>query len=68
MNSKILCLAIKQNSFDTVKFLLENGTDPNIPEILVVDPLKLNTHCCNFAICKLLLEFGANPNTKKLQQ
>jgi len=60
-----LALATLHNNFKMVKFLLENGADPNVP----VTPYSQT--CLHMAaeygwtdIAKLLIEYGAIPNVR----
>lgn len=45
-----------------IKYLLENGADPNYSEYLSHLPLTLATHISQLDIVKLLLKFKADPN------
>lgn len=58
--------AIKINNVDLVKFLLENGADPNIPEILLNASSDNSYHplvlAKNIEIFELLLKYKADPN------
>jgi len=56
-----LYLSCKRNDFPTIRYLLQNGADPNIL-CFGYTPIYLCTMCGQIDIIELLLQYGADPN------
>lgn len=57
-----LTMAIKQQHFDIVKLLVQNGADVNRPDGLSLTPLGNAILTANPKMVQLLLDLGANPS------
>ena len=53
-------VAIFKGDVEIVRFLLDNGSDPNLPGVMY--PIQVAAACGNLEITELLLERGAHPD------
>ncbi|XP_064644009.1 poly [ADP-ribose] polymerase tankyrase-2-like [Lineus longissimus] len=68
-NEDIQCalrIAVKRRSFDTAKFLLEQGVSPNETDKRSSSPLAIACSNTDMPMVKLLLSFGADPYLLKV--
>lgn len=62
-----LILATDEEDFEVVKFLLDNGADPNLTGrqcLTILSPLHVAVRSQNFRIINLLIKRGADINAK----
>ena len=65
MVGRLLCLLLKCGHFEIVKFLVENGADPNVKDDFYGrTTLMFASQKGHFEIVKFLIENGADANTK----
>jgi ankyrin repeat protein len=63
-NETFLISAVISGRYNLVKFLLENGADPNLTSVAGGSPLSFSAGMGNFKMVKLLLDFSADPNIR----
>ena len=64
---KAMQCAVKSNSYDVLKYLLENGGDPNARDSYGRTLLMNSANNGNVKLVNLILSFGADPNAKDAQ-
>ncbi len=63
-NLTFLHAAVLEGRCDLIKFLLENGANPNLVDAANASPLTSAAEDCNFEVVKLLLVYKADPNIR----
>ena len=64
VRAHVMSNAIVNGDANTVRFLLDSGTDPNIKDRFEETPLTSASNKGLSEIVKILLEYGADPNIK----
>ena len=63
-NHTFLHAAVLEGRYDLIKFLLENGANPNLVDAANASPLTSAAEDCNFEVVQLLLSYKADPNIR----
>jgi ankyrin repeat protein len=63
-NNTFLHAAALEGRCDLIKFLLDNGANPNLVDAANASPLALAAMDCNFEVVQLLLSYKADPNIR----
>ena len=56
--------AVLEGRYDLIKFLLDNGANPNLVDAANASPLTSAAENCNFEVVQLLLAYKADPNIR----
>ncbi len=63
-NLTFLHAAVLEGRYDLIKFLLDNGANPNLVDAANASPLTSAAENCNFEVVQLLLAYKADPNIR----